>query len=277
VIHKTNGGLSDARNAGLDIATGKYIGFVDSDDFIHPQMYEVLLSLIIEARVDIIQCNIYRFSNEEVDVVSEKIFVSPSIGKCKILERKDFINNFSPENKFIINGSVCNKLYKRYIFNKIRFPAGQYFEDSHIKLNTLEICDKICIYDGALYYYRQNINSIMNSIYSPKWFEGNNSNCLKDCEFFFSKKLTKQYYYSLDDYVRLYIKDRLAVSLFYLEYKKVFVKITKDFCYKLFDVMKNPLICRMKKITLLMSFIHPKTAYKLCRKYFPECLYDFMR
>ena len=61
VIHKKNGGLSDARNAGLNIATGKYIGFVDSDDIIHPQMYEKLYNCINKYNSDIIQCKFKKF------------------------------------------------------------------------------------------------------------------------------------------------------------------------------------------------------------------------
>lgn len=270
VIHKENGGLSSARNAGLEVAQGRYIGFVDSDDFIHPKMYEVLLELLLCTNSDFVQCGTYKFCEEDnISAVVE--------GEYRLLDRAEFLDNFSPNNKYIITGSVWNKLFKKEIFENIRFPVGQLFEDSHIKVHVLELSQKVCIYSGELYFYRQNPYSIMNSRYTQKWFEGNSSNCENDCLFFKEKNMIEQFYYSLDDYVRFYIKDRLAVFLFYPNLKRSFKSVTTCFNSFLWDVMNSSITCRMKKITLLLSFIHPRTAYKLCRKYFPECLYDFMR
>lgn len=122
VIHKINGGLSQARNWGLKLAKGDFIGFVDSDDWIEPNMYEVLMSAIQETNADIAICD-YRLVHEDSKV--EKINVISSSRKL-----------FSSEEalKMIIKGEnlhsfVWNKLYKRKVISSIFFPESKIYED----------------------------------------------------------------------------------------------------------------------------------------------------
>ena len=123
VIHKKNGGLSDARNAGLDIALGKYIGFVDSDDIIHPQMYEKLYNCINKSNLDIVQCKFKRFKSiEEIN-----INISDSELNFKEYNSQDAIIDLIDNNK--INVNAWNKLYKRELFQNERYPKGKIHED----------------------------------------------------------------------------------------------------------------------------------------------------
>ncbi len=273
VIHKKNGGLSDARNAGLDIARGEYIGFVDSDDFIHPRMYEVMLRFVESLSADMVGCEFCRFFEGEKTNFQE-ISVDDIDFAC--IDKLPLLASFYPENVYRISSTVCNKLYKSTVFESIRFPVGSYYEDSYIFLNTLDVCERVVTLSEPLYYYLQREGSIMHSEYTPKWFQGtyiNNNNIA----FFRNKKLPEQVEYALEDLLNRFCKDKLAVYFLHPEYKHEFRTLEKGFERELFSIIKDTKICRMKKVLAILLVISPRSALKIVKKYFPECLYDFMR
>ena len=156
VIHKENGGLSDARNAGLDIAKGKYIAFVDSEDIIHPRMYEILFQCINKSDSDIVQCKFKKFKNldevkDELDNYNETF---------EEYDNKTAIMDMMDNNK--INVNSWNKLYKSKLFKTLRFPKGKILEDEFLTYKLLYNSRKIAYVDQELYYYYQNDNGIMN-------------------------------------------------------------------------------------------------------------------
>ena len=156
VIHKENGGLSDARNSGLDIAKGKYIAFVDSDDIIHPRMYEILFQCINKSDSDIVQCKFKKFKNldevkDELDNYNETF--EEYDNKTAIMDMMDNNN---------INVNSWNKLYKSKLFETLRFPKGKIHEDEFLTYKLLYSSKKIAYVDQELYYYYQNDNGIMN-------------------------------------------------------------------------------------------------------------------
>lgn len=156
VIHKKNGGLSDARNAGLDIAKGKYIGFVDSDDIIHPEMYERMYNFINKYNVDIVQCKFKKFKSiEDINKLS-------NINNTNIeyYTSKEAIMDMIDNNK--INVNTWNKLYKRELFENERFPKGKIHEDEFLTYKLMYESNKIAYINEELYYYYQNDNGIMN-------------------------------------------------------------------------------------------------------------------
>ena len=156
VIHKKNGGLSDARNAGLDIALGKYIGFVDSDDIIHPEMYERMYNFINKYNVDIVQCKFKKFKSiEDINKLS-------NINNTNIeyYTSKEAIMDMIDNNK--INVNTWNKLYKRELFENERFPKGKIHEDEFLTYKLMYESNKIAYINEELYYYYQNDNGIMN-------------------------------------------------------------------------------------------------------------------
>ena len=154
VIHKQNGGLSDARNSGLDKATGKYVLFVDSDDYIENNMVEELLNSLNKEDADIAICNYYIENDIEKHVANNLLmekFVCSGNEKYKM--------NF--DEKYSIQSIVAwNKLYKIELFNGIRYPKGKIHEDEYIICDILEKANKIVYNLKPLYHYIQRDNSI---------------------------------------------------------------------------------------------------------------------
>ena len=156
VIHKENGGLSAARNSGIEIATGKYIAFVDSDDIIHPRMYEILFECINKSNSDIVQCKFKKFKS--LDEVKDDL--DNYNGYFKKYDNKTAIMDMIDNND--INVNSWNKLYKSELFETLRFPKGKIHEDEFLTYKLLYNSRKITYVDEELYYYYQNDNGIMN-------------------------------------------------------------------------------------------------------------------
>ena len=158
VLHKSNGGLSSARNAGIDICKGRYIGFVDSDERIESTMYEILYKKMIYIDADIIDCGYWK----EYVNISSKISSDKEIVYCgKNLVEACYLSKVSkPE--------VWCKLYKRYIFDSVKFPLNKYYEDAFIFIPTLTLIKKIVIIPSCLYHYRQRKSAITKNIFNDK-------------------------------------------------------------------------------------------------------------
>lgn len=156
VIHKENGGLSDARNVGLDIATGEYISFVDSDDVVHPQMYTRLYDLIQRTGAEIAQCEYVRF-DKEIEFQSLSEDAEEII--CTNVEALDLLIE---SNRFV--PPVWNKLYKRELFSNIRFPKGKIHEDEYTTYKLFYEANKIAYLNLPMYYYFINDSGIMRNL-----------------------------------------------------------------------------------------------------------------
>lgn len=152
VVHKKNGGLSSARNAGLCLIQGSYVGFVDGDDFVGPDMYETLVKAITDHEADIAQTG-YRHTDEKGRIQDEITF-----NEAAYTRRDEMFTAFF-EQKHIHVGA-WSKLYKSSIFQNIRFPEGHVFEDYAVLPNLLSVCRKYVIIGGAFYHYVHNPESI---------------------------------------------------------------------------------------------------------------------
>jgi glycosyltransferase involved in cell wall biosynthesis len=275
VVHKSNGGLSDARNAGLEIAQGKYIGFIDSDDFIHPQMYEIMIFIAEQDNIGITQCEFYKF-DEGGEFFSVGHYDTNNISK-KLMTSHELLENYYPSYSSILSTTVCNKVYNASIFDSIRFPVGMYYEDSFVFLDTINSSGLLATINVPLYYYMQRNGSIMHSNYSPKWFQGTYNNNNNNIQFFRNKGFAEQSEYALDDFLTRFSKDKFAVYLLYPQYKYEFQNVEKGFHREFWAILQNPKICRMKKLLAILIRFSPRLALKIAKHYFPECLYEFMR
>lgn len=155
VIHKTNGGLSDARNVGISKAKGKYIGFVDSDDYIEKSMYEDLYNLIEENQSDVCICNFYNV------VGNNKSLKNPDNGIQKY-NKIDILREILIDSK--IQSYAWNKLYKKELFDNIKYPVGKKYEDIGTTFYILEKCNKIIVTGTPEYYYLNRADSIVNNV-----------------------------------------------------------------------------------------------------------------
>ncbi len=160
VIHKANSGPSDARNAGLEIATGEFIAYADSDDILHPEMYERLLSVMEQQQADIVECDYREFFDG----------TEPELPDCS-----DAITAYDPESALnvLISGKefrylVWNKLYRRRIMGDLRFLSGKIHEDVFYVYQVFDLCKKIVKLHCPLYLYRQWPESIMGTAFSMK-------------------------------------------------------------------------------------------------------------
>lgn len=159
VIHQKNGGLSAARNSGLEIAKGKYISFVDSDDYLYPDMYENMIEAIKVTSADICVCGIEPIYEGHFRGKLEKINIENST-----YDKETFFQLIS---KWYYVTTV-NKLYRKEIFNQLRFPVGRIHEDEFVIHKIVDKCTNIVTIPHIGYAYVQRENSIMNSKMSIK-------------------------------------------------------------------------------------------------------------
>lgn len=165
VIHKANGGLSDARNAGIEAAKGYYIGFVDSDDYINVNMYERLSNIIKTDDSKIAVCN-FSLVYEEM---RKNIFDNNDFSANYLLiDNKDKLLKYSMKNNYDTFTVAWNKLYLRELFNDIRYPKGKIHEDVFTTYKLLYKAQKISYTKDAMYYYLQRETSITKQKFSEK-------------------------------------------------------------------------------------------------------------
>lgn len=151
VIHKENGGLSDARNVGIDISRGKYIGFVDSDDYIEKDMYEYLYSIITKESADVAMCEIFDcFAGKDI-----------THHECGYYDVTDSVGAIACvlEGKFATVNAV-NKLFKKELFDHLYFKVGKTMEDAFIIVDLLANAQCVVITNCQKYYYFHRDDSI---------------------------------------------------------------------------------------------------------------------
>lgn len=158
VIHKPNGGLSDARNAGMAVATGELMAFVDSDDWIAPDMYEHLYQRLTEDNSDIAACG--------VQMVWENGASSRMLTRegSRVLNQEEAMRAIIEESW--LKQPVWYKLYKTELVRDVLFPVGKYHEDAFWSYQAISRAQKVSVFDHIGYFYFQRGDSIMGKGFS---------------------------------------------------------------------------------------------------------------
>ena len=172
VIRKENGGLSSARNAGLEVATGEYIGFVDADDWVETRMFELMLETVVEYEADICLCaHTVVTPHEKRECLlpfDQPVYKQPDIAGCFIAP---LLGSSELHTNDAIEGFVCRNLYKRELIHNVRFLSERdyYAEDVVFNLGVYGKAQSIAINNNCYYYYNLTHDSLPNRYRLGLW------------------------------------------------------------------------------------------------------------
>ncbi|HHW37926.1 MAG TPA: glycosyltransferase [Bacillales bacterium] len=247
VIHKENGGLSDARNAGIDRARGDYIGFVDSDDWIEPDMYELLYGMCIENNCEIACCtSIIHFKNKTVVNGTHSLTVHDRNHAMRTMLEGELFDEV-----------VWTKLFKRSLLKDIRFTVGIVYEDTAFTYKVIHESNQVCCIGAPKYNYLKRDDSVMDNAVK---------NIRIDAVFIYDEmyKFIEKYYQELSNLVALKLANSSMSTLNllssrqkYKENKEKYFTVTSilnKYFHKTIMLKDYP---KTVKILLTATKIHP--------------------
>jgi len=255
VVHKENGGVSSARNAGLDVAQGEYIGFVDPDDYIENDMYEFLYNEAIAGDYDIVQCNYAQVDKDgnvvhRLDHIKNREFADTNELLCAFFEND-------------IRSCAWNKIFRREVIKDVRFMSElRVAEDKLFVHNCLRCAKKVKITDKYCYYYVVSNSSVIHSAINEKLFDN-----LKVLDILYDT-------YKNNEYVKKSFLDHSAALNLDLTFKVLASQSFEDKVPELIKrvldlknvIFKGEFSKKQKIFTFLLCGV-PKMACRLTSKY----------
>lgn len=256
VIHKENGGLSDARNRGIDEAESDLVGFIDSDDYIDRDMYEMLLKNLNNTDADLSMCALYDVYNNtpEVQVTNKETWELSSEQAIKmVMEAK------------ILSVTAVNKLYRKSLFSDLKFEVGKIAEDAFIMIKLLDKCEKIVATNEKKYYYVHRENSITTQKFSTKFLNvieayEQNSNIILE-----KYPKLKDVAQTRMNWAYFYVLDRLLLDDNYND-KELENKLISYLKNHRKDILNDPLFTKGRKIGFIALLLNRNLYRKLIEK-----------
>lgn len=256
VLHKNNGGLSSARNAGIEVAEGNFLGFIDSDDYILEDMFELLYNNLIKEQADLSICGIFQCYKGKEPIVNQQWY--------KILEPQEAIEIVF-EGK-ILSVNAVNKLYRKNLFDHIRYPEGKATEDAFVIVDILSQCKKIVATSEQKYFYFHRVGSITTIKSAANCFD-----CIEAYKR--NKEIIDERYPEISDialsnycWSHFYALDRLLISEDennYLDREKEIIKFLRA---KVFFIIRKSRLAKNRKIAAVALFINVRLYKALLLK-----------
>lgn len=252
VIHQVNKGVSAARNAGLDLATGDYIGFVDGDDYIEPDMYEILMRIIDEQQVDIAHCGYQMVYPSRIDYyynTREKQKMNREEGVFELLKGRK------------IEPGLWNKLYKAELFKQIRLPIGiAETEDLLCNFELFCLAESSFFYDVSKYHYMLRSGSATSETLSEK----KRRDRYYVVSYIMSKVSYDDIYYGIayERYLRILIENSMQKD--YSKLQKESIEILRKESGK--AILSRGLGLRVKGIVIATSYL--RGFYRIIRYFY---------
>lgn len=257
VFHKKNGGLSDARNFGIEHASGDFYLFIDSDDVLHKDFCKVLIELQTKYNAEIVSTDLIEFYEfSEIEMLNKKEFLVTE----RVYTHEEALNEYyKPEGERKIHHGLCMKMYRKELFNNLRFEVGRLHEDLYITYKLIDLCNKFIYVDLPYYYYYQkNTNSITKN-YREK-------NLVDEYD---ALKMMMSYFHN---------RESIKKSLYLFICSHFCHLYTRSFCLPKTDVVRKKqeqLKSDIKKYIYKSEYIPRKTKIKSFIKIYGQCFYRF--
>ena len=247
VYHKENEGLSQARNDGLKQAHGDYVIFIDSDDYIHPEMIASLYQQLVKEDADVSSCgvmNVYANSESPQTENQDDYF---------ICDTETFLREYLIGEK--IPGTICNKLIKKEIAAQLTFPKGLIYEDAYYHFDLIKVAKKYVVNTKPYYYYFHRGDSITTKPYAEKDL------AYIDIYQKFYNEVVKEYPKLKDvaffrlAYAYFFILDKMLLDENFKEFKD-FPRIYRYLKQHAFAIFKNDIFRKGRRISALALFVN---------------------
>lgn len=255
LINKKNGGLSSARNTGIELAIGEYIAFVDSDDYINKYMYEVLITTLKKDKSDMVICGYNKVDQNEANFQEINNYIDVNNVLASKISKVEALDKLLIEGeKFVV---PWNKIYKRKLFNELRYKNGKIYEDEFLAHRVLYKCNKVSVINEKLYFYIQRDGSIINSKFTTKRFD--KVYALKErIDFLKEKNLLELKEKAEKSFVDYFIWNYFVAYQRLENVNSDLIKLKNEFNKVFFEILKNTKISWKEKLTLSLLYISPK-------------------
>ena len=256
VINQKNSGLSAARNTGINNANGKYITFVDADDYVSNYYIEKLYNAIKKQKSQIAQCDIQKVDS------NGKFIKKMGYEQETIKTYKDMIIDMMNDMHWIENVVVGNKIYEIGLFKNIKFPLNKIHEDEFVTYKLYYLTKKISIVNESLYYYRQTNNSIMEKKYKIKNLDG--LEAIKErMNFFYEENEKELHGITIKFYIEQIRVNYIKLKKYVSNSKNICMEIKKEYNKYYLKCLINKYISHRIKLMALLFLLFPNVFYKL--------------